>query len=69
VHELELDELIGYRERIEAVDAGAVHAAAQAHLHVDNAAIVLVGDVDLRSRLGAAWLVGPALRAEIDVRL
>jgi predicted Zn-dependent peptidase len=46
VHELELDELIGYRERIEAVDSGAVHAAAQAHLHVDNAAIVLVGDVD-----------------------
>ena len=46
VHELALDELIGYRERIEAVDAAAVHAAANAHLHVDDAAIVLVGDVD-----------------------
>jgi zinc protease len=46
VHELELDELIGYRERIEAVDVAAVHAAAQAHLHVEHAAIVLVGDVD-----------------------
>ncbi len=46
VHELELDELIGYRERIEGVDVGAIHAAANAHLHVDDAAIVLVGDVD-----------------------
>jgi zinc protease len=46
VHGLELDELIGYRDRIEAVDAGAVAAAAQTHLHVDTAAVVLVGDVD-----------------------
>lgn len=46
VHGLELDELIGYRERIEAVDTAAVAAAARAHLHVDAAAVVLVGDVD-----------------------
>jgi zinc protease len=46
VHGLPLDELIGYRARIEAVDGAAVTAAAKAHLHVDTAAIVLVGDVD-----------------------
>jgi predicted Zn-dependent peptidase len=46
VHELPVDELIGYRERIEAVDAAAVAAAANAHLHLDQAAVVLVGDID-----------------------
>ncbi|HEX7949062.1 MAG TPA: pitrilysin family protein [Candidatus Limnocylindrales bacterium] len=46
VHGLPLEELIDYRARIEAVDGPAVEAAARAHLHVDSAAIVLVGDVD-----------------------
>ena len=46
VHGLPLDELTGYRKRIEAVDIDAVEAAALAHLQVDRAAIVLVGDVD-----------------------
>jgi zinc protease len=46
VHGLGIDELITYRERIEAVDVGAVTAAARAHLLVDAAAIVLVGDAD-----------------------
>ncbi|MGZ8438732.1 MAG: M16 family metallopeptidase [Candidatus Limnocylindrales bacterium] len=46
VHGLPLDELIGYRTRIEAVDGEAVAAAARAHLPVDSAAVVLVGDVD-----------------------
>jgi predicted Zn-dependent peptidase len=46
VHRLGVDELITYREHIEAVDSNAVAVAAQAHLHVDSAAIVLVGDVD-----------------------
>jgi predicted Zn-dependent peptidase len=46
VHELDLDELVTYRERIEAVDTAAVAAAATAHLHLEDAAIVLVGDVD-----------------------
>jgi zinc protease len=46
VHGLPLDELTGYRQRIEAVDIDAVERAAQAHLQVDRAAIVLVGDVD-----------------------
>jgi zinc protease len=46
VHDLSVDELVTYRERIEAVDAAAVAAAARAHLHVDEASIVLVGDAD-----------------------
>jgi predicted Zn-dependent peptidase len=59
VHGLELDELIGYRERIEAVDAAAVSAAAQAHLHVDAAAVVLVGDVDAFGEALEAANLGP----------
>jgi predicted Zn-dependent peptidase len=46
VHGLGVDELVSYRERIEAVDVDAVGVAARAHLDVDAAAIVLVGDVD-----------------------
>ena len=61
VHGLPLAELIGYRTRIEAVDIGAVAAAARAHLHVDSAAIVLVGDIEaFGSELEAADL-GPIL--------
>ena len=55
VHGLPVDELIGYRGRIEAVGIDAIVAAAKAHLDVDHAAIVLVGDVDA---------FGPALEAE-----
>jgi len=54
VHGLGVEELIGYRINIEAVDVEAVAAAARAHLHVDDASIVLVGDVDA---------FGPALEA------
>ena len=46
IHDLPLDELTDYRARIEAVDVDAVASAAKAHLAVDRAAIVLVGDVD-----------------------
>jgi zinc protease len=46
VHDLPIDELITYRPRIEAVDVEAVATAARAHLQVDRAAIVLVGDLD-----------------------
>jgi zinc protease len=46
IHELPIEELTGYRERIEAVDIDAVEAAARAHLLIDRAAVVLVGDVD-----------------------
>jgi zinc protease len=54
VHGLDVDELVGYRKQIEAVDIDAIAAAARTHLHVDEAAIVLVGDVDA---------FGPALEA------
>lgn len=46
VHGLDIAELIGYRAAIEAVDVDAVADAAREHLHVDDASIVLVGDVD-----------------------
>src|SRR4029453_9437965 len=46
VHGLPLEELTGYRDRIVAGGFDAVAAAARDHLHVDRAAIVLVGDVD-----------------------
>ncbi len=54
VHGLGVEELVGYRLNIEAVDVAAVAAAARSHLHVDDASIVLVGDVDA---------FGPALEA------
>jgi zinc protease len=54
VHGLGVDELVSYRSRIEAVDADAVAAAARDHLQIEDAAIVLVGDVDA---------FGPALEA------
>jgi hypothetical protein len=54
VHGLGVDELVRYRANIEAVDIDAVAAAAIAHLHVDDASIVLVGDVDA---------IGPDLEA------
>ena len=59
VHGLEVDELITYRERTEAVDVAAVSAAAQAHLHVDSAAVVLVGDVDAFGASLEAAALGP----------
>jgi zinc protease len=55
VHGLPVEELVGYRGRIEAVGTADIAAAARAHLDVDHAAIVLVGDVDA---------FGPALEAE-----
>ncbi len=54
VHGLPVEELVGYRSRIESVDIDAISAAARTHLHVDDAAIVLVGDADA---------FGPALEA------
>ena len=54
VHGLAVDELVGYRAKVEAVDVAAVASAARTHLHVDSASIVLVGDVDA---------FGPALEA------
>jgi zinc protease len=55
VHGLPVDELVGYRARIEAVGIEDVARAAIDHIDLDDAAIVLVGDVDA---------FGPALEAE-----
>jgi len=75
VHGLPLDELIEYRSRIEAVTVDAIAAAARAHLAIDRAAIVLVGDVDAfgpaLEAAGLGTLVidrdeGPALAAPSD---
>ena len=67
VHGLPIDELVDYRARIEAVDGGAVSAAARAHLHVDSAAIVLVGDIDaFGAELEAAGL-GPIVIERDDM--
>jgi zinc protease len=45
-HELEVEELIGYRRSIEAVTVADVAAAARDHVLLDSAAIVVVGDAD-----------------------
>jgi predicted Zn-dependent peptidase len=45
-HELEVEELIGYRRSIEAVTVVDVAAAARDHVLLDSAAIVVVGDAD-----------------------
>ena len=46
VHGLPLEELIDYRAHIEVVEIDHVSKAARDHLHLDRAAIVLVGDAD-----------------------
>jgi zinc protease len=66
VHELPDDELARYRPAIEAVTAADVLAVAQAHLHPERAAIVLVGDADrFAAELESAGL-GP-ITVERDV--
>ncbi len=50
VHDLPDDELARYRTAIEAVSADDVLAAARAHLDLERAAIVLVGDADAIGR-------------------
>ena len=45
-HGLPVQELVDYRRAIEAVTVADVAAAARAHLRVDQAAIVVVGDAD-----------------------
>jgi predicted Zn-dependent peptidase len=54
IHGLPVQELIDYRRMIEAVGIDEVAAAARDHLHVERAAIVLVGDADA---------IGPALES------
>ena len=47
IHDLPDDELATYRERIDAVSADDVLAAARAHIHLDRSAAVLVGDASV----------------------
>jgi zinc protease len=47
IHDLPDDELATYRERIDAVTADDVLTAARAHLHLERAAAVLVGDASV----------------------
>lgn len=65
VHGLSVDELATYRERIEAVDEAAVLEAARSHLHVDDAAIVLVGDADAFAAELEASGLGPKADTEL----
>ena len=77
VHELPVDELVTYRRRIEAVDASTVATAARTHLRLEDASIVLVGDVDAFGAALEAEALGrivierdptpePPLAAELD---
>jgi predicted Zn-dependent peptidase len=59
VHELGVDELLRYRSAIEAVTVADVAAAARAHLLLDEAAIVVVGDADQFGEALEAVGVGP----------
>jgi predicted Zn-dependent peptidase len=59
VHDLGVEELINYRSSIEAVTVADVEAAARAHLLLDEAAIVLVGDADAFGAAMEAAGVGP----------
>jgi predicted Zn-dependent peptidase len=61
VHDLPDDELARYREAIEAVSVDDVAKAAADHLHLERAAILLVGDADaFASELEGAG-VGPVV--------
>jgi predicted Zn-dependent peptidase len=59
IHELPVEELVTYRRQIEAVDAAAVAAAAQSRLLLDDASVVLVGDVDAFGEALEAANLGP----------
>jgi zinc protease len=61
VHDLAVDELIGYRTSIEAVTVANVADAAQAHLQVDRASIVVVGDADAFGSALEALGLGPVV--------
>ncbi len=59
VHGLGVEELVGYRGQIEAIGIEAIAAAARDHLHIEEAAIVLVGDVDAFGEALEAANLGP----------
>ena len=66
-HGLPDDELARYRPSIEAVTAEAVQAAAIAHVRPDQAAVVLVGDVDAFGPALEAAAIGPVVVERDDV--
>ena len=59
VHGLPDDELSRYRPAVEAVTADDVRTAARAHLDVEHAAVVLVGDADAFAGELEAAAIGP----------
>jgi zinc protease len=59
VHGLGVEELVGYRGQIESVGIEAIADAARGHLHIEEAAIVLVGDVDAFGEALEAADLGP----------
>ena len=61
VHDLGIEELIGYRASIEGVSSADVTAAARAHLLLEAAAIVVVGDADQFGAALEAAGVGPVV--------
>jgi zinc protease len=61
VHDLGIEELIGYRSSIEGVSIADVTAAARAHLLLDAAAIVVVGDADQFGEALEAAGIGPVV--------
>ena len=61
IHELGIDELIRYRSSIEGVSSGDVVGAARAHLLLDAAAIVVVGDADQFGAALEAAGIGPVV--------
>ncbi len=68
VHGLSVEELVTYRERIEAVDIASITAAARDHLHIADAAIVLVGDADAFGAELAAAGLGPIVTERDEVQ-
>jgi zinc protease len=61
VHDLSVDELVNYRRSIEAVTVAHVADAARQHLHLDKAAIVVVGDADAFGEALEAAGIGPVV--------
>jgi zinc protease len=58
VHDLPDNELATYRPRIEAVSAADVQAVAEARIHPDRAAVVMVGDAARIARELEAAAIG-----------
>jgi zinc protease len=61
VHDLGIEELIAYRSSIEGVSNADVTAAARAHVLLDAAAIVVVGDADQFGEALEAAGIGPVV--------